>query len=331
MDGGLATGVRQGGVCCLQTHNTAPREPDTQPRSQGIRRAARLPGHGGWGTRDRCVAGRGLLFTDPRPRTPGTGLPAPIPGNQAHEQQVFRGLVDGGLATGVRQGGVCCLQSLEPHCSYLCMTSSPGDRVFHHDFDFDPSHGYTQEQFLAIEPPEAPDGFDAFWRETYEANASIPLQLERRQVESPDSSRDLFEVFFDTWDGYRAGAWLTVPKGRQPSCGFVTSHGYSGRDAADFNPIVSDAVEIFPCCAGLRPVGVRRCAGACRQPRAAPYQRPRPVCHSRLRRGRLVGGVGTSGHVSGSGPTGSTSPDPASAAAWERFHWRGMNAFDEGI
>ena len=67
--GGPATGVWQGGVCCLQT---------------------------------------------PGPAHPGTGLPSPSPGNQAHEQQVFRGLVDGGLATGVRQGGVCCLQTPGP-------------------------------------------------------------------------------------------------------------------------------------------------------------------------------------------------------------------------
>ena len=123
--------------------------------------------------------------------------------------------------------------------------------MFKHDFDFDPANEYTEEQLLAIRPPDTPEGFDAFWEETFDRNLKIPVNVERRPVESPDPEKELSQVFFDTWDGYRAGAWLVTPKNRTPSCGFVESHGYSGRDAAEFDPFVSDAAVIFPCAQGF--------------------------------------------------------------------------------
>ena len=36
-----------------------------------------------------------------------------------------------------------------------------------HPFDFDPTYGMQREQLLAITAPEAPPGFDDFWKKRH--------------------------------------------------------------------------------------------------------------------------------------------------------------------
>lgn len=46
-----------------------------------------------------------------------------------------------------------------------------------HPFDFDPTYGMQREQLLAITPPEAPPGFDDFWKSAIAAHS--PQILDR--------------------------------------------------------------------------------------------------------------------------------------------------------
>ena len=42
-----------------------------------------------------------------------------------------------------------------------------------HPFPFDPTYGATLSALQSIRPPEAPDGFDAFWEERYSRALTI--------------------------------------------------------------------------------------------------------------------------------------------------------------
>ncbi len=121
-----------------------------------------------------------------------------------------------------------------------------------HPYPFDPSYGYTLETLLKVAPPATqPADFERFWRDTYAQAMGIDLRLEKRAIHSPRADVELYEVRYDSWDGFRIGAWLTVPKGQSVQCGVVEGHGYGGREAADFDQPGPAAVTIFPCARGF--------------------------------------------------------------------------------
>jgi cephalosporin-C deacetylase len=121
-----------------------------------------------------------------------------------------------------------------------------------HDLPFDPEYGYTLEQLFSVPAPKAPNDYVDFWTKHYREAMDIPLNLAHREVNSPDSAFRLFEVEYDSYQGVRVGAWITVPVGADRlQAGMVVGHGYGGREAPDFSTLVVDAVCIFPCARGF--------------------------------------------------------------------------------
>lgn len=119
-----------------------------------------------------------------------------------------------------------------------------------HSLPFDPSYGCNQEQLLQIGAPEAPPDFEEFWRQTYREARDGEPRITRRLIESGYPEIDLYEIEFDSWQGVRIGGWLTVPRKQPVRHGFVVTHGYGGREAADDRLPLGEAVGIFPCLRG---------------------------------------------------------------------------------
>ncbi|HBR95047.1 MAG TPA: hypothetical protein DEA90_12880 [Opitutae bacterium] len=121
-----------------------------------------------------------------------------------------------------------------------------------HDFPFDPTYGYTLEDLLQVTAPAEPDDFKNFWQETYTQARQIPLNIQQSQIESPHPDFHLYQVNYDSWQGVRIGAWITVPKSEPVERAVVVGHGYGGRDAPGFNEPIKHAVCIYPCVRGFQ-------------------------------------------------------------------------------
>ncbi|MBX4957222.1 acetylxylan esterase [Rhizobium lentis] len=120
-----------------------------------------------------------------------------------------------------------------------------------HPFAFDPTYGMRLEELLAIEPPEEPAGFDAFWEARYLKALDVDPQpmLSVSKLSHPDwHVRDL--VYVST-DAFKIGGWLLLPRQGLVKRGLVVGHGYGGRDQPDLNLPVEETAVIFPCCRGL--------------------------------------------------------------------------------
>jgi cephalosporin-C deacetylase len=121
-----------------------------------------------------------------------------------------------------------------------------------HDLPFDPEYGYNLEQLFSVPAPQAPEDYEAFWTKHYQDALQIPLNLAKREVDSPDAAFRLFEVEYDSYQGIRIGAWITVPVATDHlRAGMVVGHGYGGREAPDYSMPVVDTVCIFPCARGF--------------------------------------------------------------------------------
>jgi len=123
--------------------------------------------------------------------------------------------------------------------------------MFEHNYDFDPTYGYSKADLLELGLPEAPDGFDDFWEETFSKNAQVALNTEREPLESPFDGSRLSKVSFDTLGAFRIGAWLLEPEDALPASGVVIGHGYGGRGGPDTNIDLSSRAAIFPCAPGF--------------------------------------------------------------------------------
>lgn len=117
-----------------------------------------------------------------------------------------------------------------------------------HPFPFDPTYGYDEARLLRVPAPVGPDDFAEFWTRTYEETRAVPLALERRRIESPQSDFKVYEIEFDSLGGVRIGGWLTVPKQGTITHGMVVGHGYGGRTEPAFE---KGAVAISPCARGF--------------------------------------------------------------------------------
>ncbi|MDO1582295.1 acetylxylan esterase [Rhizobium oryzicola] len=120
-----------------------------------------------------------------------------------------------------------------------------------HSFPFDPTYGYSLERLQQVGVPEAPEGFDVFWRQKYDAALAVPVQVERKPSKLSDPRWTVEEVRYVSTDGVRIGAWLLTPKNRPIRQGIVVGHGYGGRDGPDFDFPGTDAVLLFPCARGM--------------------------------------------------------------------------------
>ncbi len=120
-----------------------------------------------------------------------------------------------------------------------------------HPFDFDPTYGMQREQLLAITPPEAPPGFDDFWKKRYRrALATDPRPVLRRS-KLTHPRWQVLDVTYTSTDGFRIGGWLLLPREGQVRRGLVVGHGYGGRGEPDFDLPVEETAVLFPCFRGL--------------------------------------------------------------------------------
>src|SRR5690554_4778785 len=103
---------------------------------------------------------------------------------------------------------------------------------FQHEFSFDPSYGYDLDALLKVGSPEAPEDFEAFWRETYEATRAVPAKPSMRKIETRNGY-DVYEIEYDGLGGFRVGGWLVVPADGVVRRGVVMGHGYGGRGAPE--------------------------------------------------------------------------------------------------
>jgi cephalosporin-C deacetylase len=120
-----------------------------------------------------------------------------------------------------------------------------------HPYDFDPTYGLTVDALRAIKPPEAPPGFDDFWRARY----ARALGVDPRPVlgESGESHPDwlVHDITYCSTDEFRIGGWLLLPREGTIRRGLVVGHGYGGRDQPDFDIPVEETAVLFPCFRGL--------------------------------------------------------------------------------
>ena len=123
--------------------------------------------------------------------------------------------------------------------------------MFTHQFAFDPTYGYTEDDLRAVAPPAIPDGFEQFWQETYQAALATPPRPTIRPIASSNPEIEVFELEYDGLDGFRVGGWMTRPKGQTPRRGVVMGHGYGGREAPDLNVAGPACVAVFPCARGF--------------------------------------------------------------------------------
>ncbi|OWO93329.1 alpha/beta hydrolase [Rhizobium esperanzae] len=120
-----------------------------------------------------------------------------------------------------------------------------------HPFAFDPTYGMQLQELLAVEPPEEPDGFDAFWEARYQKALTVDPQpvLSRSEFTHPDWH--VLDLVYLSTNSFRIGGWLLLPCEGQVRRGLVVGHGYGGRDRPDFDLPVKETALIFPCCRGL--------------------------------------------------------------------------------
>lgn len=120
-----------------------------------------------------------------------------------------------------------------------------------HSFPFDPTYGYDLEKLHAVKGPEGPEDFETFWRTTRAEAMAVPLNLEKREIACAVAGCALYEAEFDSFDGARIGAWITVPKKGPHRGGSVVYHGYGGRGMPEFHLPTPAGPAIFPCARGF--------------------------------------------------------------------------------
>ena len=120
-----------------------------------------------------------------------------------------------------------------------------------HPFDFDPTHGMTREQLLAIRPPPAPQGFAAFWEARYRSALAVKPSpsLRGSAVSHPDWQ--VSDIVYTSTGSFEIGGWLLVPRVGKVRRGLVVGHGYGGREQPDFDIPVEETAILFPCFRGL--------------------------------------------------------------------------------
>ena len=129
---------------------------------------------------------------------------------------------------------------------------------FPHDFDFDPTYGYSFNDLSNVEAPEnIPSDYAEFWTSLRNKVLKTPLRIQVRQqaVEwECDDRYELSVIEYSSVGGARIGAWLVEPRDRNAiQKAIVVGHGYGGRDAAEKVPgMALDTVMLFPSARGFR-------------------------------------------------------------------------------
>lgn len=131
--------------------------------------------------------------------------------------------------------------------------SFPGDRAqgYAHGFAFDPTHAYTPNRLLGIEPPPVPEGFAEFWEDFHADVVEKDPDPQVRPSPLDFANFSVHEVAFRAHDGLPLHGWLTLPKHHPIRRAFLVGHGYGGREEPDPWLPAPDAAGFFPCARGI--------------------------------------------------------------------------------
>ncbi|MFB7588183.1 acetylxylan esterase [Streptomyces sp. NPDC056169] len=133
------------------------------------------------------------------------------------------------------------------------ITETPGATALAHDFPFDPGYGYGLDRLLRVPAPPEPEGFEAYWRERYEAALAVDPAPELGALEEVRDGVRIHGVTFASVGGVRLGGWLALPEEGPAERGFVIGHGYGGRDRVgpDVPLPLPRSAAILPCVRGM--------------------------------------------------------------------------------
>ncbi len=120
-----------------------------------------------------------------------------------------------------------------------------------HPFAFDPTYGFGMAELRAMQPPEAPPGFDRFWRARYERAVAVAPAPRLSDSASRHPDWRVHDISFTSTDAFPIGGWLLLPKGEHVKRGLVVGHGYGGREQPDYDIPVERTAVLFPCFRGL--------------------------------------------------------------------------------
>jgi len=116
-----------------------------------------------------------------------------------------------------------------------------------HNFDFDPTCGYSEQELLALSPPDnEPDDFKAFWKDVYQQTLMMSSDIKMREMWSPEPDVKCYELHYKSLDGLKVGAWLSRPK--KSKGGIVIGHGYGNPSTP---VIIKNFTVIMPCSRGF--------------------------------------------------------------------------------
>ncbi len=111
--------------------------------------------------------------------------------------------------------------------------------------------GSVPKDFLDIAAPEAPDGYEAFWRGRYRRVVALDPDPSVRDTGTERNGFRVFDLFYRSTEGVRIGGWVLTPVSGIVRQGFVILRGYGGRSEPDFDLPFWDAIIVFPCARGL--------------------------------------------------------------------------------
>lgn len=94
-----------------------------------------------------------------------------------------------------------------------------------HNYSFDPSNGYTQEELLQIQSPPEVEGFADFWRNNYElVMAKKPEYKVEAELWCPRSDEKFYRIRVKNYDGVEFVMFIARPENSQG--GLVVGQGY---------------------------------------------------------------------------------------------------------
>src|SRR5688500_12764445 len=102
-----------------------------------------------------------------------------------------------------------------------------------HGFPFDPSHGHDLALLLSVEPPPAPQDFDASCRARQDAARQVRVTPALVPFERRGRAVEVYAIAYTSTGGRRIGGWLSVPADGHATSGCVATHGYGGRRAPE--------------------------------------------------------------------------------------------------
>jgi len=120
-----------------------------------------------------------------------------------------------------------------------------------HPYPFDPTYGHALEALRALDPPDAPPGFDDFWRARFAGAQAVDPRPRLSESALSHPKWRVEDIVYTSTDSFEIGGWLLRPRDRPVRRGLVVGHGYGGREGPDFDIPVEETAVLFPCFRGL--------------------------------------------------------------------------------